>query len=216
MPAWRNPIFGNSRPCLNKKPEIGFTFVKKTLAYLITGLGNPGKKYEGTRHNIGFAVLDALAKKKGVNFEISRYGELAKFQLGGQSICLLKPSTFMNLSGDAVLYWMRQLKEVPENALIITDDLALPFGTIRIRPKGSSGGHNGLSDIELKLQTASYPRMRMGIGADFPKGKQAEYVLSQFSEGESDRLSVLLDRASEACLCFCSRGLAVAMNQFNG
>jgi PTH1 family peptidyl-tRNA hydrolase len=185
------------------------------MAFLIVGLGNPGEKYHGTRHNIGFAVLDCLAAKKGVRFDKGRFGEIGKFQAGGQAVYLLKPDTYMNLSGDAVLFWMRQLKEVPDNILIITDDLALPFGKIRLRPKGSSGGHNGLSDIETKLQSQEYPRMRMGIGADFPKGQQAAYVLSHFSADESIALDAVLARASEACLCFCSRGLAVAMNQFN-
>jgi len=185
------------------------------VAFLLAGLGNPGLKYEGTRHNIGFAVLDQLAAKKSIRFETGRYGEVAKFSLAGQQVVLLKPSTFMNLSGDAVLYWMRQLKEVPENVLVITDDLALPFGKIRIRPKGSSGGHNGLSDIEAKLQSAAYPRMRMGIGSDFPKGRQAEYVLSRFSGDEASGMDAILEKAAEACLCFCSRGLSVAMNQFN-
>lgn len=186
------------------------------MAILLTGLGNPGEKYDGTRHNIGFAVLDTLALKKGIRFESGRFGETARFQSGGQLVCLLKPNTFMNLSGDAVLYWMRQLKGSPEQVLVVTDDLALPFGKIRLRPKGSSGGHNGLSDIEAKLQTSEYPRLRMGIGSGFPKGRQAEYVLSRFPAEESQMLNGILDKASDACLCFCTRGLAVAMNQFNG
>jgi PTH1 family peptidyl-tRNA hydrolase len=186
------------------------------MAFLLAGLGNPGSKYEGTRHNIGFAVLDKLAIKKGLSFEGGRYGELVKFQIGGQTVMLLKPSTFMNLSGDAVLYWMRQMKETPENVLVITDDLALPFGKIRIRAKGSSGGHNGLTDIEVKLQSSSYARMRMGIGSDFPKGQQADYVLSKFAAEEAEQLESYLNRAADACLCYCTRGLSVAMNQFNG
>lgn len=185
------------------------------MAFLLTGLGNPGEKYKGTRHNIGFAVLDAIAVKKAVHFESARFGEIARFQAGGQSVYLLKPGTFMNLSGDAVLHWLRQLKESPQQLLVVTDDLALPFSKIRIRPKGSSGGHNGLSDIEAKLQTAEYPRMRMGIGSDFPKGRQAEYVLSPFSEEENEGLNAVLEKAADACLCFCTRGIATAMNQFN-
>jgi PTH1 family peptidyl-tRNA hydrolase len=185
------------------------------LAILITGLGNPGKQYDGTRHNIGFAVLDALAKKKGVGFESARFGQLCRFQMAGQIICLLKPDTYMNRSGDAVLHWMRQLKAEPEQVLIITDDIALPFGKIRIRPKGSSGGHNGLGDIERKIQSQDYPRMRMGVGSDFAKGQQADYVLGKFPAVEEAGLPALLEKASEACLCFCSRGLAVAMNQFS-
>ena len=185
------------------------------MAILITGLGNPGKQYDGTRHNIGFAVLDAIAAKKGIRLESSRFGEVCRFQMSGQTVCLLKPDTYMNRSGDAVLHWMKQIKAEPENVLVITDDIALPFGKIRIRPKGSSGGHNGLGDIELKIKTQDYPRMRMGVGSDFAKGRQAEYVLGKFSSDEETGLSDLLEKASEACLCFCSRGLAVAMNQFS-
>lgn len=185
------------------------------MALLITGLGNPGAKYDGTRHNIGFAVLDALAEKKGIRFENARFGLVAKMQLGGNSVYLLKPDTFMNRSGDAVLYWMRHIKAEPDHILVITDDIALPFGKMRIRPKGSSGGHNGLGDIEVKIQSQEYPRMRMGVGSDFSKGRQAEYVLGKFPSEESADLPALLEKAAEACLCFCSRGLAVTMNQFN-
>ena len=185
------------------------------MAILITGLGNPGKQYDGTRHNIGFAVLDALAAKKGLAFEKSRFGELCKFPMAGQLVLLLKPDTYMNRSGDAVLHWMRQGKVNSENLLVLTDDIALPFGKIRIRPKGSSGGHNGLGDIEQKIQSQDYPRMRLGVGSDFPKGRQAEYVLSKFPPEDEAGMPALLDKAVEACLCFCSRGLAVAMNQFN-
>ena len=185
------------------------------MAFLLVGLGNPGAKYEGTRHNIGFAVLNTLADKKGLVFESGRLGEICKFQMSGQTVYLLKPGTFMNRSGDAVLHWMRQSKAEVENILVITDDIALPFGKIRIRPKGSPGGHNGLSDIEQKIQSQDYPRMRMGVGSDFPKGRQAEYVLGKFPAEEQAQMPALLEKAAEACLCFCSRGLAVAMNQFN-
>ena len=185
------------------------------MAVLITGLGNPGKQYDGTRHNIGFAVLDALAAKKGLAFESSRLGEVCKFPMSGQMVFLLKPNTFMNRSGDAVLHWMRHSKAEPQNVLVITDDIALPFGKIRIRPKGSSGGHNGLADIELKIHSQEYPRMRMGVGSDFPKGRQAEYVLAKFPPEDEAGLPAFLEKAAEACLCFCSRGLAVAMNQFS-
>jgi PTH1 family peptidyl-tRNA hydrolase len=185
------------------------------MAIILTGLGNPGEKYEGTRHNIGFAVLDALAAKKGLRFETGRLGEVCKLQMSGNTVYLLKPNTFMNRSGDAVLHWMRQGKVQAENILVITDDIALPFGKIRIRPKGSSGGHNGLGDIEQKIQSQDYPRMRMGVGSDFPKGRQAEYVLGKFSAEDQAGMEQLLEKAAEACLCFCSRGLAVTMNQFN-
>ncbi len=185
------------------------------MAIILTGLGNPGEKYEGTRHNIGFAVLDALAAKKGLHFETGRLAEVCKLQMAGTTVYLLKPNTFMNRSGDAVLHWMRQGKVEPENILVITDDIALPFAKIRIRAKGSSGGHNGLGDIEQKIQSQNYPRMRLGVGSDFPKGRQAEYVLGKFSAEDLVGMAQLLDKAAEACLCFCSRGLAVTMNQFN-
>ena len=185
------------------------------MAFLLVGLGNIGEKYNGTRHNIGFAVLDALAKKKGLTFESGRLADVCKFQMAGNTVYLLKPTTFMNRSGDTVLHWMRQSNATPDEVLVITDDIALPFGKVRIRPKGSSGGHNGLGDIELKIKSQDYPRMRMGVGSDFPKGQQAEYVLGKFSEDDLQGMDDLLNKASDACLCFCSRGLAVTMNQFN-
>jgi PTH1 family peptidyl-tRNA hydrolase len=185
------------------------------MAILIVGLGNMGEKYEGTRHNIGFAVANALANKKNATFLTQRYGDVAKFSLAGQTVFILKPSTFMNRSGDAVRYWMQAQKVALDQILIITDDLALPFGKIRIRAKGSAGGHNGLTDVEQKLQTQVYARMRMGVGSDFEKGRQVDYVLGYFSPEEQKDLDAWVNRAAEACLCFASRGLALAMNQFN-
>jgi len=150
-----------------------------------------------------------------LTFESGRLADVCKFQMAGNTVYLLKPTTFMNRSGDTVLHWMRQSNATPDEVLVITDDIALPFGKVRIRSKGSSGGHNGLGDIELKIKSQDYPRMRMGVGSDFLKGQQAEYVLGKFSADDLQGMEDLLSKASDACLCFCSRGLAVTMNQFN-
>lgn len=186
------------------------------MSFLIVGLGNIGEKYEGTRHNIGFDVADALAEKKNVQFKPDRLGQIARFQLGGQTVYLLKPNTFMNLSGDAVKLWMEKTGTGLAGLMVITDDLALPFGSIRIRGKGSAGGHNGLTDVEIKLKTQDYARMRMGIGSDFPKGRQAEYVLEKFPSELAAQKHAWVTKAADAVLCFCSRGLAITMNQYNG
>jgi PTH1 family peptidyl-tRNA hydrolase len=186
------------------------------MSFLIVGLGNIGEKYEGTRHNIGFEVVEAVAKKKNAVFQSERLGHVARFQMAGKTVFLLKPSTFMNLSGDAVKLWMEKTGTDNDQVLVITDDLALPFAHIRIRGKGSAGGHNGLTDIELKIKSQEYARVRMGIGSHFPKGRQAEYVLGKFPS-ELDLLKTAwIEKAAEAILCFCSRGLATTMNQFNG
>jgi PTH1 family peptidyl-tRNA hydrolase len=186
------------------------------MSFLIVGLGNIGEKYEGTRHNIGFDVVETLARKKKVLFQNERLGQVARFQLGGKTVYLLKPSTFMNLSGDAVKLWMEKTGTEISQVMVITDDLALPFGSIRIRGKGSSGGHNGLTDVELKIKSQDYARMRMGIGSDYPKGKQVDYVLGPFPSQDQAQKEAWVNKAAEAILCFCSRGLAVTMNQFNG
>jgi len=186
------------------------------MSLLIFGLGNIGEKYEGTRHNIGFEVLDEVAKKRGITFASDRLAQSAKFQIGGKSVYLLKPTTFMNLSGDAVSLWMRKSNSVTSEILIVTDDLALPFGTIRTKSKGSSAGHNGLTDIEQKLNSQQYARMRMGIGSDFPKGQQVNFVLGQFDAKDQEQKKVWVEKAADAVLCFCTRGLETTMNQFNG
>ena len=161
-------------------------------------------------------VVEAVAKKKNLEFESGKLVRVAKFQLAGQTIYLLKPTTFMNLSGDAVKHWVQQTGTDISKILVITDDLALPFGTIRIKSKGSAGGHNGLTDIELKLKSQEYVRMRMGISSDFPKGQQVTYVLGKFDGTDADHLNAWLEKASEAVLCFCSRGLERTMNLYNG
>jgi len=186
------------------------------MSVLIVGLGNMGEKYESTRHNIGFMVLDRIAEKKGLSFTSGHKVQVAKFQASGNVVYLLKPTTFMNLSGDAVLHWLKQTGAEPDDILVITDDLALPYGKIRIRAKGSAGGHNGLTDIEQKIKAQDYARMRMGIGSDYPKGQQANYVLSRFSAAEQETIDAWLEKAAEATLCFCSRGLQATMNQYNG
>ena len=185
------------------------------MKYIFFGLGNIGAEYELTRHNIGFLVLDQLADKQQAAFKTERLGDLAHFTHKSRQIYLLKPSTYMNLSGKAVNYWMQQLKVAPENIMVITDDVSLPFGKMRIRPKGSSGGHNGLGNIQQVLGSEQYPRMRFGIGNDYPKGGQVDYVLSRFSTEEFEQLPALMDKSVEALLTFATTGIERCMNLYN-
>jgi len=185
------------------------------MKYLIVGLGNIGPEYELTRHNIGFMVVDFMAGKKEVGFTSDRLANIASFKEKGRQIHLVKPTTYMNLSGKAVNYWLNNLKISKEQMLIITDDLALPFGTIRLKPTGSGGGHNGLGNIEETLNSKEYPRLRFGIGSDFPKGKQIDYVLSRFSNEEQLVLSERIEIAAKAVHSFVFEGLDKAMNHFN-
>ncbi len=185
------------------------------MKYIFFGLGNIGAEYELTRHNIGFLVLDQLADKQQAAFKTERLGDLAHFTYKSRQIYLLKPSTYMNLSGKAVNYWMQQLKVAPENIMVITDDVSLPFGKMRIRPKGSSGGHNGLGNIQQVLGSEQYPRMRFGIGNDYPKGGQVDYVLSRFSTEEFEQLPALMDKSVEALLTFATTGIERCMNLYN-
>ena len=185
------------------------------MKYLITGLGNPGPEYELTRHNIGFLTLDRLADIKGVQFEPNRLADVCNFRHKGRTICLIKPSTYMNLSGKAVNYWLQELKIDKENLLVVTDDMALPFGKIRMRAKGSSAGHNGLKNIEHLAGGQNYARLRMGIGNDFPKGKQIDFVLSQFPADELDQLPEIMDKAGEMILNFTTIGIDRTMSQYN-
>jgi peptidyl-tRNA hydrolase, PTH1 family len=185
------------------------------LKFLVVGLGNPGREYTHTRHNIGFDVLDVLAQKSEVAFAVDRYADVARIKLRGKPVVLVKPSTFMNLSGKAVNYWM-QSEHIPvENILIITDDIALPSGTIRIRLKGSDGGHNGLRSINETLNTTNYARLRFGVGNDFPKGQQADYVLSKWPEDQHKMISEKMETAVEAIRTFIAIGPVMAMNRFN-
>ncbi|RVU26470.1 aminoacyl-tRNA hydrolase [Sandaracinomonas limnophila] len=185
------------------------------MNYLIVGLGNIGPEYLFTRHNIGFMALDYLAKFKEIQFKVDRLGSVSSFKLKGHTIHLLKPSTFMNLSGKALNYWMQQLKIPKEQVLILVDDLALPFETLRLKPKGSSGGHNGLKNIEAVLGTQDYPRLRMGIGDQFAKGKQIDYVLGNFSDKEIELLPFILDKTILFIETFCLEGIQQTMNKFN-
>ena len=186
------------------------------MKHLIVGLGNPGVEYELTRHNIGFLILDRLADLKKIKFENGKYGFWALFKDRGRSIYLLKPTTFMNLSGRAVNYWIRDLRISKQNTLVITDDLALPYGKLRIKPKGSSGGHNGLKNIEAMTGGQDYPRLRFGVGNDFSRGTQINYVLSSFNKTETKMLTLKIDFAIDSLLTFCTQGIENAMNQFNG
>ena len=186
------------------------------MKHLIVGLGNPGVEYEFTRHNIGFLILDRLADLKNIKFENGKYGFWTLFKHRGKSIYLLKPTTFMNLSGRAVNYWIKELKISKQNTLVITDDLALPYGKLRIKPKGSAGGHNGLKNIEELIGGRDYPRLRFGVGNDFSRGTQIKYVLSSFNKTETKMLELKIDLAIDSLLTFCTQGIENAMNQFNG
>ena len=184
--------------------------------FLIVGLGNIGAEYVNTRHNIGFKIVDFLARKENSNFETVKLGALATFKTKGKTILLLKPNTYMNLSGKAIQYWMEKEKIALENILVITDDLNLTFGTIRVKPKGSDGGHNGLKSIQQVLGTNDYARFRFGISDEFKKGKQVDYVLGEWDENEKSKLSERLEVASELIKNFALAGLELTMTTFNG
>ena len=185
------------------------------MKYLIVGLGNIGDEYRDTRHNIGFKVLDAFAEASNTSFSTERYGDIACMRLKNKQLILLKPSTFMNLSGNAVRYWVDKESIDIDNILVIVDDLALPFGAIRLKPKGSDAGHNGLKNIAQMLGTDEYPRLRFGIGNDFPRGRQIEYVLGCFSLDERQKLPLRIDVAIDAIKTFCLAGIQTAMCDFN-
>ena len=184
--------------------------------FLIVGLGNVGAKYYNTRHNIGFTVLDSLVKQVDISFSTLRYGDVAEMTHKGKKLILLKPNTLMNRSGNAVRYWIKKRKISFQNILVITDDVHLDFGYLRIRKQGSNGGHNGLRDIQEKLGSNQYPRLRIGIGANFSKGRQADYVLSNWNPDEKHLLTDIVDRASKAVIYFATQGLEKTMNLHNG
>ena len=207
MIKWLNGLFTKAK--LAEKTD----FMNKLL---IVGLGNIGAEYANTRHNIGFKVLDFLAKKEGITFETSKFGALAALKLKGKTFFLLKPNTYMNLSGKAVKYWMEKENIPLQNILIIADDLNLSFGTIRIRPKGSDGGHNGLKNITLLLNTQEYARFRFGISDEFKKGKQIDYVLGNWDDVEQTKLPERLEVACEIIKSFGLAGLENTMTLFNG
>ncbi|MGJ8737004.1 aminoacyl-tRNA hydrolase [Zobellia laminariae] len=201
-------IFNKSKSVLEETDNM-----KK---YLIIGLGNIGSEYSETRHNIGFKVLDALAKALDFSFETVKLGDVGTFKIKGRSILCLKPSTYMNLSGKALKYWMDKENIPLENVLVITDDINLEFGSLRLKTKGSNGGHNGLKDIQNVLQTTNYNRLRFGVGADFGKGRQVEYVLGEWSETEKDALKERFEKTTELVQSFVLAGVVRTMNQFNG
>jgi PTH1 family peptidyl-tRNA hydrolase len=184
--------------------------------YLIVGLGNIGPKYKETRHNVGFKILDHFALKESLSFETHKLGDIAEYKLKGRSFILLKPNTYMNLSGKAVKYWLGKHKIPMENLLVVTDDLNLPFGTLRLKTKGSDGGHNGLKDIQQQLLTTKYARFRFGISDAFHKGQQIDYVLGEWTEEERQALPERLDTSVALIKSFVMSGPAITMNQFNG
>lgn len=185
------------------------------MKFLIAGLGNPGAEYVETRHNIGFKVVEKMAADANASFASGRYADVCEMRHKGRIFILIKPTTFMNLSGNAVRYWMQQEKIDLENILIITDDLALPFGKLRMKGQGSDGGHNGLKHIQTILQTPQYARLRFGISAEFSKGQQVDYVLGNWNEDERKTLEERIDRAAKAALSFGMMGIAKTMNEFN-
>ena len=179
------------------------------------GLANMGREYEDTRHNIGFMILDALAQASNVVFTPKRYGDIAEMRLKNKQLILLKPSTYMNLSGNAVRYWMNKENIPLENVLVVVDDIALSFGTLRLKTKGSDAGHNGLKHIQEILGTTAYNRLRFGIGNDFPPGWQVDYVLSPFSGEEKEKLPERIEKAGEIIKSFCLAGVQITMNEYN-
>lgn len=199
-----------------------FTKENKTIEsdqmkkFLIVGLGNIGAEYVNTRHNIGFKVVDHLARKESLDFQTVKLGAMAEYKIKGRTLFLLKPNTYMNLSGKAVKYWMDKENIPASNVFIITDDLNLSFGTIRIKPKGSDGGHNGLKSIQQTLNSSDYPRFRFGISDEFKKGKQVDYVLGEWNDEEKAKLPERLDIATEIIQSFALSGLENTMNSFNG
>lgn len=207
-----------------------FSFLKKLLGsptfqiveknpmkkFLIVGLGNIGSDYDETRHNIGFKVLDYLAKEESLTFESQKLGAVTTFKLKGRTFLLLKPSTYMNLSGKAIKYWLTKEKIPVENLLVITDDLNLPFGSLRVKTKGSDGGHNGLKDTQNVLQTTKYNRFRFGISAEFKKGRQVDYVLGKWTDEENAKLPERLAKSVEIIKSFGLSGMSNTMNTFNG
>ena len=185
------------------------------MKYLIVGLGNIGREYEATRHNIGFRIADALAARLGTTFATKRYGDVSTGRIKNAQVVLLKPSTYMNLSGEAVRYWMSTERITIDHILVLVDDLALPFGTLRLKGKGSDAGHNGLKNIAQLLGSQAYPRLRFGIGNDYPQGKQIDYVLGTFPSEQEARLPQLIEQACEAAAAFCLEGITSAMNKYN-
>ena len=185
------------------------------MKYLIAGLGNIGPEYQDTRHNIGFMVLDALAKASNLVFADKRYGFVTEMKVKNRQLVLLKPSTYMNLSGYAIRYWLQKENIPVENLLVVVDDIALPFGMLRLKPQGGDAGHNGLRHIQDTLATQQYNRLRFGIGNDYLQGAQVNYVLGEFSEEEQKTLPERIELAGEIVKSFCLAGIQNTMNQYN-
>ena len=186
------------------------------MKYLIIGLGNPGAEYQNTRHNIGFKVLDTLASISNTSFITDRYADVAELKFKSRKLVLIKPNTFMNLSGKAVNYWMQQSKIEATNILVVTDDISLPFGVLRMRKKGSDGGHNGLKDINSVIGNNNYARLRFGVGNDFPRGKQVDFVLSNFTDVDNKSIEERIDLAILMIQGFVTIGIDQTMSEFNG
>lgn len=185
------------------------------MKFLVVGLGNIGSEYRATRHNIGFRILDAFAEASNISFSTERYGDVGRGRVKNAQVVLLKPSTYMNLSGNAVVYWLNKENITIENLLVLVDDITLPFGAIRIKPQGSDAGHNGLKNIAEMLQTYNYARLRFGIGGDFPRGCQIDYVLGNFSTEEEAALPARIKIAADAIKAYCLSGIQYAMNNYN-
>ena len=185
------------------------------MKFLIVGLGNPGVKYDNTRHNIGFKALDYVAKQADALFFSAKYGEISSFKHKGRSILLLKPNTYMNLSGGAVNYWLKKEKILSSNLLVVTDDINLSLGKLRLKTQGSDGGHNGLKNIQELLGSTKYPRIRIGLGNTFSKGKQVDYVLGTWTDEEAIIMDKKLKTIHKMILSFCFNGINNTMNLFN-
>lgn len=197
------------------KEQASKESIPSEMKYLVVGLGNPGVKYENTRHNIGFKVVEALASERGAVFETVKLGDVATVKWKGRQITLLKPNTYMNLSGKAVNYYLQKEKISPNNLLIVVDDLALPFGKLRLRGHGSDGGHNGLKDIQAKMNSNKFARLRFGVGDSFNQGQQVDYVLGEWSEQENALIDERIELATEFIKGFCSIGLDRTMSSLN-
>lgn len=208
MRSFINLLFGKGKPVLEETDTM-----KK---FLVVGLGNIGDEYAHTRHNVGFKILDALAKRDGLTFEAGKLGDICTTKIKGRSVLLLKPSTYMNRSGKAIKYWLEKEKIPLENLLVVTDDINLSFGTLRVKIKGSDGGHNGLKDIQSSLGTISYHRFRFGVGSDFGKGRQVDYVLGEWNEEEQAALPERLEKSCALIHSYVFAGVTNTMNQFNG
>lgn len=215
MFEWIKKLWTRPEEKVKEAPQAEPPINEPELKYLIVGLGNIGAEYHNTRHNVGFAIVDAIAKQKELSFETGKNVTKASFRFKGKGITMIKPTTYMNLSGKAVRYWLQSLKIPQENLLVLVDDLDLPFGKLRLKKKGSPGGHNGLKDIDAKLGNNQYCRLRFGIGDDFKKGRQVDYVLGKWDEDERADLDTHIDSAIKYIFDFIAIGPDRAMNQNN-